>query len=93
MIRICLVLTVCLLPACADPNSDQNLDKWHPGGANAANIAAMAANPHDMILGRGARGADARPAASAVERVWLDHAKPLPDANGSASAAAPAAAN
>jgi len=77
MMRIHLALLVLLLAGCANTDPYRRADVWSPTGANAGNIAAMAANPHDLIFGRSANGADAHQAAGAVDRVWLDRTKPL----------------
>jgi len=43
---------------------------WQPTEANARNIAAMAANKHDLIRGRGAAGSDPVESTSAVVHLW-----------------------
>jgi type IV pilus biogenesis protein CpaD/CtpE len=85
MTRISLALALLLLAGCEDADPYRRTDVWYPTGANAGNIAAMVANPHDLILGRGANQADARQAATAVDRVWQDRTKPLHSAAGGAS--------
>ena len=45
-------------------------DVWQPNGANAANIAAMVADPHDLIRGRGDSRVLAKAPEQAVEKVW-----------------------
>jgi type IV pilus biogenesis protein CpaD/CtpE len=89
MIRNSLTLAACLVAGCASPDLDRSTSKWHPTGANAANIAAMVANPRDMIRGRGGRGTDARQAAGAIGRVWQGPTQSLPDAAGAAASGAP----
>ncbi|MGH7068029.1 MAG: hypothetical protein ACREEU_09635, partial [Acetobacteraceae bacterium] len=45
---------------------------WHPTGANAANLAAMAANPHDLAGGEAATGTIGPEAALPVARLRAD---------------------
>jgi type IV pilus biogenesis protein CpaD/CtpE len=91
MTRACLALLVLLLAGCADTDPYRRTDVWSPSGANPGNIAAMVANPHDLIIGRGANVADTRQAVIAVDRIWLDRPKPLLT-TGSAAAGGGAAA-
>lgn len=62
---------------CAASDPDRAEGMWQPSGANAGNLAAMAARPQDLVLGRGRPAADARMGADAIDRLWLDRAKPL----------------
>ncbi len=67
---------------------------WHPTGANEANLAAMVANPHDLLIGRGVGITDAAPRVLAIERVLQDQPKPLQGNGGGqngGAAAGPAA--
>jgi len=77
MMRINLALPVLLVAGCASFDPYRRTDVWYPTGANAGNIAAMVAEPRDLILGHGGDRADARQAAGAVDRVWQDRKKPL----------------
>lgn len=52
---------------------------WHPTGANAANLAAMVANPHDLVEGQAATGTIGPEAALPVARLRADKVKPLPN--------------
>lgn len=85
MTRGCGIL-ICVLAVggCADRDPYLRTDVWKPTGANAANIAAMAANPHDLISGRRVIRTDSRGPELAVEHVWSDQGK----ASGGAAAAA-----
>jgi len=56
---------------------------WYASGANAYNIAAMAANPADLIHGRSAPRRQAAMDGDAVDRVWSGKASAL--GGGSAS--------
>jgi len=95
MTRLALVALVLFVAGCADLDPYQRTDVWYPTGSNAGNIAAMAARPSDLIVGRGTQGSDARQAVGAIDRVWLDRPKSLVSAGGgsSAGAAAPGGAN
>lgn len=72
-----LLCALSLLAACEAADPYRRTDVWYPTGANAGNIAAMAANPRDMIVGRGSSRSDSRQDADAVERVLQDKEKPL----------------
>jgi type IV pilus biogenesis protein CpaD/CtpE len=47
------------------------------GGTNEANIAAMVANPADLVHGRDQAPADGKGPAAAVQRLQTDHDKKL----------------
>ena len=64
----------------------QRADVWKPTGANAANMAAMVANPHDFMQGRSASGANAKAPASAVDRIWSDQPRGFSGGGGSGAA-------
>ena len=85
MMRIHLAFLVLLLAGCANLDPYRRADVWSPTGGNAGNIAAMAADPHDLIVGRSENGKDAYEAVGAVDRVWQDKTKPLPKSGGGAS--------
>jgi type IV pilus biogenesis protein CpaD/CtpE len=65
------------LAGCEDLDPYHRQHVWYPTGASEANIAAMAANPRDMIRGHGGARADGAVAEGAVTRARQDHAKPL----------------
>lgn len=85
------MLILCVLAGCSATDPYRRTDVWYPTGANAGNLAAMAVQPSDLILGRGARGSDGHEAVSAVERLWHDDTKALPPGGSGAfvSSAAP----
>jgi type IV pilus biogenesis protein CpaD/CtpE len=68
-----------LLAGCADRDPYRRTDAWYPTGANAGNIAAMVANPNDLVRGHGVQKSDGKEAAVSVERIWTDKPKPLPE--------------
>jgi len=88
MIRISLTMLALLVAGCANTDPYRRTDVWYPSGANAGNIAAMAARPSDLVSGRGENAADSRQAAGAIDRVWQDREKPLFPASGNASTTA-----
>jgi pilus assembly protein CpaD len=71
------------LPSC--PNWSQSLSydfsnafTSNYGCANATNLGLMVASPGDLVSGRQFSGADAQPAAAAVQRYLTDRVKPPP---------------
>ncbi|MBU6497147.1 MAG: hypothetical protein KGJ41_02265 [Rhodospirillales bacterium] len=50
---------------------------WRPDDANAFNLQAQVADPHDLVMGRGTDMADGDTAAKAIERMRADKVKPL----------------
>ncbi len=68
----CTVLlgSVVMLTGCMSCEPYYRTDVWRPSGANAANLAAMVANPRDLIRGHGDDHVLAKAPASAVEQVW-----------------------
>jgi hypothetical protein len=52
-------------------------DVWKPTGSNSGNIAAMVADPHDLISGHGTPIENSNEPALAVGHIWLDQPKPL----------------
>jgi hypothetical protein len=93
MIRTGLAIMVVAVAGCADSEPYHRTDVWYPTGSNAGNIAAMAARPGDLILGRSGKQGDAQQAAEAIDRVWQGNAKPLVTTGGPSASAggAPAA--
>ncbi len=87
MTRISILILTLLVAGCADRDPYRRQDVWYPTGANAANIAAMAARPSDLIYGRSGNEGDATEAAGAIDRIWQDREKPLSSGTGSASPA------
>ncbi|HTW73176.1 MAG TPA: hypothetical protein VME47_25085 [Acetobacteraceae bacterium] len=65
------------LAGCQPPDPYLRTDVWNPTGANAGNIAAMVANPEDLIHGHGTPTVDAHEPTLAVGHVWNDQPKTL----------------
>jgi hypothetical protein len=61
---------------------------WKPSGANADNISAMAADPHDLIVGRTQRGPRRSGSdVDAIDRLWTGKPVPLLSAGSGGSGA------
>jgi hypothetical protein len=79
------VLPALLLAACETDAPVGVMEGWHMTGANAANLTAMAARPHDLVSGRDGLGrsalGDARQAVVGIDRIWQDQPKTLLDAS------------
>ena len=73
------------LAGCDSRDPYMRTDVWEPTGANAANLAAMVANPEDLIVGRSGGAANASEPALAVTSIWQDHPKPLTAGGGGSS--------
>jgi type IV pilus biogenesis protein CpaD/CtpE len=68
--RILLLTGVLFLPACGNRDPYLRDDVWKPTGANAGNLAAMVANPNDLIVGRHSVVNDTKASAIAVQHSW-----------------------
>ena len=66
------LLALLLLSGCNGASLDpyQRTDVWTPEGANAGNLAAMVANPHDLIRGQSDTSPHYKQGSSAVDRLW-----------------------
>jgi hypothetical protein len=71
-----------LLAGCNEIDPYRRPYTWSPTGASAGNIAAMVANPNDLIRGHGVQRSDGKESVTAVERIWTDKPKPLLDPAG-----------
>lgn len=66
------------LSACnSSVDSIATLNDMPFGGTNQANIAAMVANPADLVRGRGTGPTSGKTAEAPIERLQTDHDKPL----------------
>jgi uncharacterized membrane protein YgcG len=72
-----LVASQVALAGCDSRDPYMRTDVWQPTGANAGNIAAMVADPHDLISGHGVAVQNSNAPALAVTHIWLDQPKPL----------------
>ena len=89
---LCLAGLAIALPGCSDTDPYARNGMWQPTGANSRNLAAMVANPRDLIRGRGDRGTDGVLAAGAAARLWAGRPAPLPASGSQQAAGGPAAA-
>lgn len=74
---LAFIASLIALAGCDERDPYLRTDVWKPTGANAGNIAAMVADPHDLISGRGTAVQNSNESAAAVSHVWLDQPKPL----------------
>lgn len=86
------LLALLLLAGCASTDPYQRAGMWQPTGANSRNLAAMVANPYDLIRGRGERGTSGPEGTTPVTRLWAGRTTPLPASGSQQSAGGPAAA-
>jgi hypothetical protein len=77
MKKIRVIVLVVFVAGCTNSEPYHRTDVWYPTGANAGNLAAMAARPSDLIHGRAGPEGDAHQADLAVNHVWLGQPKPL----------------
>ena len=68
----------CLLAGCVDLNPYTRPGVWEPLGANASNLRAMAADPHDLEQGKPSAPSSGDAAAAAVARLRADAVRRLP---------------
>jgi len=87
ILRCALLAAVLSVAACQEMEPYARNDMWQPTGANAGNIAAMVANPYDLLRGRGSDRTDSNEPVLAIHRVNTDHTKALldPGGNGASS--------
>ncbi len=79
-----------LVSGCATTDPYLKPAQWQPVGANARNLAAMVANPNDLIRGHGDRYTVGSQAAVPVTALLAGKAAPLPS---SSSESAPSGSN
>jgi hypothetical protein len=80
-----LIGCMVMLAGCMDRDPYRRTDVWRPTGANAANLAAMVANPNDLISGRGVSSTDSKEPVIAIGRVWSDHPRSFSGGAGGSS--------
>ena len=79
---LAVVCATAALGGCMDRDPYRRTDVWRPTGSNAANIAAMVADPNDLIRGRGTSRTSSQPGVTAVDRVVTSQPRPIsPAAN------------
>ena len=65
------------LAGCDSRDPYLRTDVWQPTGANAGNIAAMVADPHDLISGRGSDVQKAMCGSTHRSRCWGPPVRPV----------------
>ena len=91
LFRPALCVTL-FLSGCAFEDPLTRAGLWHPVGANDANLAAMVADPDDLVTGMADGRADGQVVAAAVAHYRAGKVKNLPDSSiAKVGAAAPAA--
>jgi type IV pilus biogenesis protein CpaD/CtpE len=83
-LRLAAVLPVLFALASCDHNTDEiaRMNEEPLGHTNASNIAAMVANPMDLVRGHGGNGPDAAITTAPIDRLESDRPKALPNAGG-----------
>lgn len=90
-LNLACIASLLALAGCDSRDPYLRTDVWQPTGANAGNIAAMVANPHDLISGRGTPVQNSNEATLAVGHVRSDQPKPLTPSGGSGGGSPPGA--
>lgn len=72
-----ILLALLALCGCVETDPVNREGVWNPTGANARNIAAMAASPQDLIRGRSDTRGNGLLAADAVTRLHQGKVRPL----------------
>lgn len=85
IVRITLIGGTLALAGCQELDPYTREGTWQPTGANQGNLAAMVANPQDLIHGRGQRAEDTKEPTLAINRIWTDTPKTLLDPGGGSS--------
>jgi hypothetical protein len=85
ILRVALIGGTLGLAACQQIDPYTRNEMWQPTGANQGNIAAMAANPNDLIRGHGLPASDSKEPTLAINRIWTDTPKALLDPGGTSS--------
>jgi hypothetical protein len=70
-----------VLAGCSVVDPFNRAGVWRPMGANEMNLELQVARSSDMVKGRGAEDADGLTAAAAVDRLYKDKVKALPQAS------------
>jgi type IV pilus biogenesis protein CpaD/CtpE len=74
-IGFALAGSLLVLAGCDSRDPYRRTDVWQPTGANAGNLAAMVADPQDLLAGRGDARMNASEPAIAASRIWADTPK------------------
>ena len=82
------VASLTVLASCDRYDPYLRTDVWKPTGSNAANIAAMVADPHDLVSGHGVIIREASEPALAVGHIVADQPKSLQGGGGAVAVGA-----
>jgi type IV pilus biogenesis protein CpaD/CtpE len=75
--RFCLVLLAVSVAGCAATDPYQRTGAWQPSGTVQGNLAAMVADPHDLVRGHGDATPSRHEADLAIAHLWLDQPRPF----------------
>jgi type IV pilus biogenesis protein CpaD/CtpE len=70
-----------VLSGCSTIDPYQRAGVWRPMGANEMNLELQVARSSDMVKGRATEEADGPTATAAVDRLYKDKVKPLPQSS------------
>jgi uncharacterized membrane protein YgcG len=84
IVRLSLIGAILALAACQQIDPYTRDYMWQPTGSVQGNLAAMVANPDDLIRGRGQATEDTKEPTLAINHVWTDQPKTLLDPGSSA---------
>lgn len=85
ILKLLALAGLVVLAGCDQLDPMLRTDRWQPTGANAGNIAAMVANPQDLIRGHGDIFRETNDQALAAGHILNDQPKPLAQGQGSSS--------
>ena len=88
LLKLAAATALLTLAGCDQRDPYLRTDVWKPTGANAGNIAAMVADPNDLIRGHGTMINDTSEPALAVGHIWSDQPKSFTPGAGGGSGGA-----
>jgi len=86
-LTLCAFAGLLTLSGCDQLDPMLRTDRWEPTGANAGNIAAMVADPHDLIRGHGDLFRESNDQSLAATRIMTDQPKAFSGGGGGGGAA------
>ncbi len=75
-LRLLSAIALMALAGCAATDPYERAGVWRPDGAVQGDMAAMVADPHDLVVGHGPSEAVGY-GGHAVQDLWADHPKAL----------------
>jgi type IV pilus biogenesis protein CpaD/CtpE len=79
ILAVAAVTGAALLAGCAETDPLTREGLWRPTHVNRANATLMAANPADLVRGTGETTSNGVMAAAAIDRLYTNKLKKLPD--------------